>query len=69
MELKNPHDALFKETLSDRKIARSFFETYLPADLLSHIDLEGLDICKESFVEEELREVRKFAAKSCSGRP
>jgi len=58
MELKNPHDALFKETLSDRKIARSFFESYLPADLLSHIDLEGLEICKESFVEEELREVR-----------
>ena len=58
MELKNPHDALFKETLSDRKIARSFFETYLPPDLLGHIDLEGLEICKESFVEEELREVR-----------
>jgi predicted transposase/invertase (TIGR01784 family) len=52
----NPHDKLFRETWSDREVAADFLKNYLPEDVLSLINLNSLEICKDSFVEEELKE-------------
>ena len=52
----NPHDRLFKETLSHKENARSFLEHYLSDYLLSSIDMNSLEVCKETFIQKELRE-------------
>lgn len=54
--LPNPHDRLFKETWSRKENAQSFLRNFLPDYLLSSIDLDSLEICKDSFVEEDLKE-------------
>jgi len=54
--LPNPHDRLFKETWSRRENAQIFLRNFLPDYLLSSIDLDSLEICKDSFVEEDLKE-------------
>jgi len=52
----NPHDKLFRETWSDLAVAQSFLRHYLPQEVLTVTDLGTLEICKDSFVEKELRE-------------
>ncbi len=54
--MKNPHDKFFKETLTKRQNARSFFREYLPAEIVSQLDWRTLRISKETFVDPELRE-------------
>ncbi|MCP4353189.1 MAG: Rpn family recombination-promoting nuclease/putative transposase [Desulfobacterales bacterium] len=54
--MKNPHDKFFKETLTRRENALSFFREYLPADIAAKLDWRTLKITKETFVEPELRE-------------
>ncbi len=57
MEIINrPHDLFFKQTMGDREIARDFLVNYLPAVLLSQIDLSRLIVQKDSFIEKELQE-------------
>jgi predicted transposase/invertase (TIGR01784 family) len=52
----NPHDKLFRETWSDPATVRIFLQHYLPAEILALTDLDKLEICKDSFVEKELRD-------------
>ncbi|OQX17617.1 MAG: hypothetical protein BWK80_39395 [Desulfobacteraceae bacterium IS3] len=52
----NPHDKLFRETWSDKEVAADFLRNYLPEDVLSLTDLNSLEICKDSFVEDDLKE-------------
>ena len=52
----NPHDRFFRETLSDRKTAVDFITTYLPGNVLNRIDIDQLEICKDSFIDEEFRD-------------
>ncbi|MEW6381744.1 MAG: Rpn family recombination-promoting nuclease/putative transposase [bacterium] len=54
--LNHPHDAFVKEVLSRKENARDFFSNYLPDRIRALIDLDSLDICKDSFIEQELRE-------------
>ncbi|MCP4348326.1 MAG: Rpn family recombination-promoting nuclease/putative transposase [Desulfobacterales bacterium] len=54
--MKNPHDKFFKETLTQRENALSFFREYLPADIVAKLDWRTLKITKDTFVEPELRE-------------
>ncbi|MCP4111516.1 MAG: Rpn family recombination-promoting nuclease/putative transposase [Desulfobacteraceae bacterium] len=54
--MKNPHDKFFKETLTRRKNALSFFREYLPADIVAKLDWRTLKITKDTFIEPELRE-------------
>ena len=54
--VNNPHDKLFKETMTRRENALSFFREYLPADVVSQADWRTLRIVKETFVEPELKE-------------
>jgi predicted transposase/invertase (TIGR01784 family) len=54
--ITNPHDKLFRETWSDRDVAVDFLQNYLPEDVVSLIDLNSLEIGKDSFVEDNLKE-------------
>lgn len=51
----NPHDALFREVYSRKAEAQSFLEEYLPQDVLAVLDTDSLDICKDSFVDDDLK--------------
>ena len=52
----NPHDKLFKEIWSDPEAAKQFFAKHAPENILKHIDLNTLQIRKDSFVDESLEE-------------
>ncbi len=53
--LKNPHDLLFKTTLSEQKNARSFLQNYLPSELREIVDFDSIKIEKDSFITKELQ--------------
>ncbi len=55
-QITNPHDRMFRETWSNREIAIDGLNHYLPGPVLKLIDLNTLEICKDSFIEEELRD-------------
>ncbi len=55
-KMKTPHDNLFRETFSRRENALSFLKIYLPPVLLEAVDLQSLEICKDSFIEKELED-------------
>jgi len=54
--ISNPHDRLFKEIWSDRDVATDFLNRYLPADVRAVIQTDTLEICKDSFIQADLRE-------------
>ena len=51
----NPHDRFVKLTFGRIPLARSFFAQHLPADVLNEIDLDSLQLTKDSFVDDEFR--------------
>ncbi|WP_035277597.1 Rpn family recombination-promoting nuclease/putative transposase [Desulforegula conservatrix] len=54
--VQNPHDKFFKETWTNPEVARNFMGHYLPSEIVSAMNLDSLEICKDSFVTEELGE-------------
>jgi hypothetical protein len=46
--LNHPHDCLTKEILSRKENARDFFFHYLPEHVRDLLDLDSLEICKDS---------------------
>lgn len=54
-DFPNPHDAFFRETLSQLEAARDFVAHYLPAPVVACFELASLRVSKDSFVDEELR--------------
>ncbi len=50
----NPHDKLFREVYGDRENAHSFLINHLPEQVLQLVDLNSLEICKDSFIEKDL---------------
>lgn len=52
----NIHDKLVKDALSEKDLAVDFLANYLPSDVLQHIDLTTLALCKDSFVDEKQSE-------------
>jgi len=52
----NPHDKLFREIWSDKAIAADFLKNYLPAKISTQIDLNTLEIAKDTFIDKELKE-------------
>ena len=50
----NPHDKLFRDTYSDKENARSLLYHRLPDKVLTQVDLNTLEISKDSFIEKEL---------------
>lgn len=54
--INKPHDKFFKQSLSDIAIAKDFLETHIPATILAKFNLDEIELCKESYVDEELKE-------------
>lgn len=55
--INNPHDLIFKETMGDIDVFKDFILNYLPEEVISKIDLNNIQIVKDSFVEKELKEI------------
>jgi len=53
--LTNPHDRFFARIFSDKQNAVDFLSHYLPREVLRLVDLESVEIAKDSFVDEKLR--------------
>ncbi len=51
-----PHDATFRQFLTQPDIARDFMELHLPAELRAICDLSTLKLESGSFVEDDLRQ-------------
>jgi predicted transposase/invertase (TIGR01784 family) len=51
-----PHDATFRQFLTQPEIARDFMEIHLPADLRAICNLSTLKLESGSFVEDDLRQ-------------
>lgn len=51
-----PHDATFRQFLTQPDIARDFMELHLPAELRAVCDLSTLKLESGSFVEDDLRQ-------------
>ena len=54
--ITNPHDKLFRETWSDREVAQDFLRRYLPPNVVALLDFSTLEISKDAFVDEALRD-------------
>jgi predicted transposase/invertase (TIGR01784 family) len=55
-ELTNPHDKFFKEIFGQPDLAADFVRNYLPSAIVNALDLDALEVQKESFVDEKLEE-------------
>ena len=55
-DLGNPHDKFFKEAFSRPEVARDFLTQQLPSAVLAQIDLDTLELQKDTFVDSELAE-------------
>ena len=56
MDLQNPHDKFFKETLGNVETAKDFITNYLPEQLLNIMDVNTLEPQKDSFINKEMEE-------------
>lgn len=54
--MATPHDKFFKEMFSKKEVAESFIKNYFPQDLLELFNPDDLEITKDSFVDEDLKE-------------
>ncbi len=50
-KVPQPHDKFFKETFSQPKIARDFIQQYLPCEIVGVLDLNSLELQKDSYSE------------------
>ncbi|OJA00989.1 hypothetical protein BEV13_01440 [Rickettsiella grylli] len=55
MSIHQPHDALFRNYLTDIQMAKTFFQIYLPDDIKPLCDFSTLKLESGSFVEKNLR--------------
>lgn len=55
-ELRNPHDAFFRETMGREDVARDFLARYLPDTVAQVLALDTLRVLKDSFIDSELQE-------------
>jgi predicted transposase/invertase (TIGR01784 family) len=56
-EIANPHDAYFRESFGRSEIASDFLRVHLPAAVFAEIDLDSLEISKDTYVSSDLRAV------------
>lgn len=49
------HDLYFKKSMTDLRVARSFFKSNLPENLIEVTNFDSLKLCKDSLVDEQLK--------------
>jgi len=54
--ITNPHDKFFKEIFTRRSVVRQFLAHYLPPDVVDLLDLNAIEVTKDSFVDPHLKE-------------
>ncbi len=57
MKIQNPHDKFFKSVLNDINIAKNFLSSFLPPDVLSHINIDTLQYVETDFLLPDLKEI------------
>ncbi|HGJ5879076.1 MAG TPA: Rpn family recombination-promoting nuclease/putative transposase, partial [Arsenophonus nasoniae] len=50
-----PHDAIFKQFLSEKETAKDFFDIWLPDEIKALCDLESLKVESGSFIDSEMK--------------
>ncbi len=55
-KLPTPHNNFFQYAFSHPAASRNLIELHLPADLVQILDLDSLELQKDSFVDDELRD-------------
>jgi predicted transposase/invertase (TIGR01784 family) len=55
--INKPHDKFFKQSLSDITVAKDFLETHVPAKILAKFNLNEIELCKESYIDEDLEQL------------
>ncbi len=53
--IHSPHDKLFKSAMADLRVAREFFEHYLPPSVQEAIDLNSLELEQGSYIDQSLK--------------
>ena len=56
MNVGNPHDLFFKKIFGEPRVTQDFLKNYFPKEILDCVQLDTLQVEKESFVEETLKE-------------
>lgn len=51
MQIHQASDKFFKQSMSDPRIARDFFETHLPPEILKQVDISTLKLQKHTFID------------------
>ena len=54
-KISTPHDRYFRSVMTDIRVARDFFKHNLPERIKKIIDLNSLNLCKESYIDEHLK--------------
>ncbi|WGM03661.1 Rpn family recombination-promoting nuclease/putative transposase [Arsenophonus nasoniae] len=67
-----PHDAVFKQFLSEKETAKDFFDIWLPDEIKSLCDLDSLKVESGSFIDSEMKNYQSdilysFSTKKGSG--
>lgn len=55
LKINNPHDKAFKSAMSDTRVAREFFELYLPEKIKKLVNLSVLQLQQNTFIDEKLK--------------
>ena len=53
-DITNPHDVYFRESFGRSEIARDFLRVHLPDAVLAEVDLDSLEISKDTDVFSDL---------------
>ncbi|MDJ0837987.1 MAG: Rpn family recombination-promoting nuclease/putative transposase [Acidobacteriota bacterium] len=53
--INNPHDAFFRDFISQPRVYKAFIRTRLPEKVVKLVDLRTIRSCKDHFVDERLR--------------
>ncbi len=54
-ENTSPHDSFCKEIMARPEVATDFLANYMPPDVVASLDINALELVKDSFVDGELR--------------
>ena len=56
-DINNVHDKFFKKNMSDKSTVRNMLQNYLPEQILNLINLDNMELKKNTMIEEELKDV------------
>ena len=58
IHIQHAHDRLFRESMQDIEICREFILLIFPSSVMHHIDWETLEIVKDDWIDQRLKEHR-----------